>query len=72
MSFINKNSICKEKSRALFWNFGISITCGEITHKIRTSFKTLASKQAATWSLIYSQNNDKFSWKVIYSSYHIE
>ena len=33
----------------------------EITHKIRTSFKTLASKKAATWRLKKSQSNDKLS-----------
>ena len=40
-----------EKLRKLsfIWNFGESnIVIVEITHKTRTSFKTLASKKAAT------------------------
>ena len=44
----------------------------ELTHKLRTSFKTLASKKAATWRLKKNQINISFSRKVMSSSYHIE
>ena len=40
----------------------------EITHKIRTSFITLASKKATIWRLKQSQSNDKILWEV---SYHV-
>ena len=61
---MKKNLICKEKSgsvtkvklvsKSLFsftlelW-YQYHIVIVEITHKIRTSFKTLASKKAAAW-----------------------
>ena len=75
MSFIKKSLICKEKAGtvtkvklrsiiSLFWNLGISIVHivpVEITHKIQISFKTLASKKAATWRLKKSRSNDKLS-----------
>ena len=41
-------------------------------HKLRTSFKTLASKEVAKWRLKKSQSNDKLSRKVMSFSYHIE
>ena len=44
----------------------------EITRKLRTSFKTLASKKAAKWRLRKSQSSDKLSRKVMSFSYHIE
>ena len=44
----------------------------ETMHKLRTSFKRLASRKATTWWLKQSQNNDKLLLKVISSSYHIE
>ena len=44
----------------------------EITRKLRTSFKTLASKKAAKWRLRKSQGSDKLSRKVMSFSYHIE
>ena len=37
----------------------------EKTHKIRTSFKTLASKKVAKWCLKKFQSNDKLSQKVM-------
>ena len=43
-----------------------------ITHKIRTPFKTLASKKITAWRLKQSQSNDKLLLKVISSSCHIE
>ena len=43
----------------------------EKTHKIRTSFKTLASKKVAKWRLKKFQSNDKLSQKVMSFSYHI-
>ena len=53
----------------LFWNFGISITViVEKTHKVWTSFKTLASKKASTWRLKKPQQYDK-QCKVISSHY---
>ena len=44
----------------------------ELTHKLQTSFKTLASKKAATRHLKKNQINISFSRKVMSSSYHIE
>ena len=44
----------------------------EITHKIRTSFKTLASKKVAKWRLRKFQSSDKLSQKVMPFSYHRE
>ena len=44
----------------------------EITHKIRTFFKTLASKNAAKSHLKKSQSNDKLSRKAMFFSYHRE
>ena len=45
----------------------------EITHKIRTSFKTLASKKAtATWQLKKSLSNNKLLWKVMPSRWSME
>ena len=44
----------------------------EITHKIRTLFKTLASKKVPKWRLKKSQSNDKLSRKVMSFSYHRE
>ena len=44
----------------------------EITHKIRTSFKTLALKEVAKWRLKKSESNDKLSRKVMSFSYHRE
>ena len=37
-------------------------------HKIRTSFKTLASTKASIWRLKLPQRNDKLLWKVMSSS----
>ena len=42
----------------------------EELHKIRTSFKTLASKKVAKWRLKKSQSNDKLSRKVMSFSYN--
>ena len=44
----------------------------EITHKIRTSFKTLALKEVAKWRLKNSQSSDKLSRKVRSFSYYRE
>ena len=44
----------------------------EITHKIRTAFKTLDSKKASIWRLKLPQRNYKLLWKVRSSSYHTE
>ena len=44
----------------------------EITRKIRTSFKTMASQKATTWRLKQSQSNNKLSPKVMSFSYHKE
>ena len=44
----------------------------EITHKIQTLFKTLASKKVPKWRLKKSQSNDKLSRKVMSFSYHRE
>ena len=44
----------------------------EITHKIRASFKTLASKKVASWRLKKYHSNDELSRKVMFFSYHIE
>ena len=54
MSFIKKNFICKEKSGAKIKKhnqlyFGMVVV--EITHKIKTFFKALASKKATAWCL---------------------
>ena len=46
-----------EAQSTLFWNFGIVIV--EITHKIRTSFKTLASKKAANCKFIVKNSSLK-------------
>ena len=56
----------------LTWEIQIPVIIVEITHKMRTSFKTLASRKAATWHLKKSLSNIHFSQKVISSSYHIE
>ena len=44
----------------------------EITHKIRTFFKTLASKNVAKSRLKKSQRNNKLSRKPMFFSYHRE
>ena len=44
----------------------------EITHKIRTFLKTLASSKATTWRLTKSQSNDELLSKAMSSRYHIE
>ena len=55
---------------ALFWNCDISTSpllalhCGDKTHKIRTSFKTLVSKKATIWWLKESQSSDKLLSKM--------
>ena len=94
MSLINKNFIYKEKSETAtkfkednlksiisftldswYYHRGVAV---EKMHKIRTSFKTLASKRAATfhkslsWDLKKYHSNNKLLWKVMSSSYHME
>ena len=64
MSFVKKNFIYTEKSgtvtKAQLRKFKKHRTViVEITHKIRTSFKTLVSKTATTRRLKKSQSNDK-------------
>ena len=41
-------------------------------HKIRTSFKTLASKKTTIWRLKKSHSNDNRLEKIMSSSYHME
>ena len=45
--------------------------CGD-KHKLWTSFKTLASKEAKIWRLKQFQGNNKLLWKVMSSSYYTE
>ena len=44
----------------------------EITHKMWTSVKDLASKKATTWWLRKPQRNNELLRKVMCSSYHME
>ena len=81
-----KNFVCKEKSGTVkkarklrsIISFILEICYKhhvvnvEITHKIRTFFKTLASKNVAKSRLKKSQSNDKLSRKAMFFSYHRE
>ena len=81
-----KNFLCKEKSGTVkkarklrsiisfileIW-YKHHIVNMETPHKIRTSFKTLASRKVAKLRLKKSQSNDKLSGKVMFFSYHRE
>ena len=70
-SFENfRNILCNSFILELWYQHRTAIV--EITYKIWTFFKTLATKKATSWQLKKPKSKDKLLRKIMSSKYHME